>query len=188
MNTDMNKILITGNPEYGLAKALHEELPNSSFISRSNGYDLTDDNTINKVCDLSLEYDIFINNSALYHFYQTWLFDKLWKHWRDNNKSGFIINIGSTTDRTSKGSDWIYQVEKKSLREISNDRALLSVWGKTGIRVTYISLGSLNTKKVHEKHPDRKLMEIDKAAQYIKWLIDQPSQYNINEISLDVIQ
>lgn len=185
---NIKKILITGNKTYGLAKALDVVLPNASFISRSSGYDLTDKNDINKFLNISLEYDIFINNSALYQFNQTILFDKVWKYWRDNNKSGYIINVGSTTDRTAKGADWIYQIEKKSLREISNTRSLLSVWGKTNIRVSYISFCSLNTEKVKEKHPDRILLDLDKAAKYIEWLINQSEYININEISIDVIQ
>jgi NADP-dependent 3-hydroxy acid dehydrogenase YdfG len=31
-------------------------------------------------------------------------------------------------------------------------------------------------------------MNIDKAAQYIKWIIDQPKELNINEISIDPVQ
>lgn len=184
----MNDILITGNKLYGLAGALYKIYPQATFISRSSGYDLCNEQDIVKLCELSLNYNIFINNSALYHFYQTWLFDKIWKTWVDNNKSGYIINVGSTTDRTAKGSSWIYQVEKKSLREISNDRALLSVWGKSKIKISYISLGSLNTTKVSEKHPDRKLIDLSLAADYFKWLINQPPEININELSFDHIQ
>lgn len=187
----MKKILLTGNTGYGLAAAIKNILEEENIIdtvSRSNGYDLTKEDIINTVALNSLNYDIFINNSALYHFYQTWLFDTVWKTWKNSNKSGYIINIGSTTDRTTKGSEWIYQIEKKSLREISNTRSLLSVWGETNIRVTYISFGSLNTPKVIDKHPERILLDTEKAAYYIKWLIDQPEHININEISIDAIQ
>ncbi len=38
------------------------------------------------------------------------------------------------------------------------------------------------------KHPDRKTLNIDEAAAYIKWLIDQPKYVNINEISIDPMQ
>jgi NADP-dependent 3-hydroxy acid dehydrogenase YdfG len=31
-------------------------------------------------------------------------------------------------------------------------------------------------------------MDIDEAAGYIKWLIDQPKYVNINEISIDPMQ
>ena len=39
-----------------------------------------------------------------------------------------------------------------------------------------------------EKHPDRKCLDIKIAADYIKWLIDQPKHVNINELSIDPIQ
>jgi NADP-dependent 3-hydroxy acid dehydrogenase YdfG len=38
------------------------------------------------------------------------------------------------------------------------------------------------------KHPDRKCLDIDQAAEYIKWICEQPKNININEISIDPMQ
>ena len=35
-----------------------------------------------------------------------------------------------------------------------------------------------------DKHPDRNCMDIDKAGEYIKWLINQPNDVNINEVAI----
>ena len=59
------------------------------------------------------------------------------------------------------------------------------VWGVTP-KITLISFGSLSN--VQEKHPTRKCLDIDRAAIYIKWLLEQPSDICINEISIDPLQ
>jgi NADP-dependent 3-hydroxy acid dehydrogenase YdfG len=41
---------------------------------------------------------------------------------------------------------------------------------------------------VQSKHPDRKCMAIDRAANYIKWLVEQPIDISVNEISVDPLQ
>ena len=55
-------------------------------------------------------------------------------------------------------------------------------------RISYVSFGSLATKKVNEKHPTRKLMNVTQAAEYIKWVIDAPENINVNELHLDPVQ
>jgi NADP-dependent 3-hydroxy acid dehydrogenase YdfG len=95
------------------------------------------------------------------------------------------VCIGSTTDRTSKGTAWLYNAEKKALRDYCNSLALVGVW-HSGPKISYISFGTLSNNQ--EKHPDRTCMDIDVAVSYIKWLIDQPKHVTINEISIDPMQ
>ena len=182
------KILMTGNPNYGLAEKFAVVCPQTQFASRSNGYNLCDGNDRVRLAQESLSCDVFINSSALYQFNQTLMLDCVWKNWRDNNKQGHIINIGSTVDRSTKGAEWIYPQEKKALKSLSHQLAMLGIWGGSGIRVSYISYGSLETKKVSEKHPTRTLMNVTQAAEYIKWIIDAPINININELHMDPIQ
>jgi NADP-dependent 3-hydroxy acid dehydrogenase YdfG len=59
------------------------------------------------------------------------------------------------------------------------------VWD-SGPKVSLISFGSLSN--VQEKHPDRICLELSRAASYIKWIIDQPADICINEISIDPLQ
>jgi len=72
------------------------------------------------------------------------------------------------------------------LRDFSNTLAIGGVWSDELPKVSYISFGTLSNNQ--EKHPDRKCMDIDEAAGYIKWLISQPKYVNINEISIDPMQ
>ena len=61
---------------------------------------------------------------------------------------------------------------------------MLGIWGGSGIKVSYVSFGSLATAKVHKKHPDRKLMNVVQAAEYIQWVTESPSNININELHM----
>lgn len=179
------KILITGNPNYGLAKELQKIYPEALFASRLNGYDLTSQEGQNKFAKLSVDFDIIINNVALWKFNQTVLLDQIYKNLNEHKKTPHIICIGSTTDRVKKGGAWLYNAEKKALRDYCNTLGINGVWDKAP-KITLISFGSLSN--VQSKHPDRKCIDIEKAVKYVEWVINQPKDLCINEISIDPIQ
>lgn len=180
-----SNILIAGNKDYGLAKEIYNLYPEAFFASRSSGYDLTRQDDQKRFVELIHNYKIVINCSALYKFNQTVLLDQINKYCIENNIRPHIICIGSTTDRVKKGGAWLYNAEKKALRDYSNTLGLNGVWN-AGPKVTLISFGTLSN--VQQKHPTRKCMPIEVAAQYIKWIIDQPKDICINEISIDPLQ
>ena len=179
------KIIISGNKEYGVASELYKLYSNATFISRSTGYDLTVKKVQEQVANLCLKHNIFINNSALYRFEQTNLLHTVFKKCKTENHPLYIINVGSTIDRFNKGTDWLYSAEKKALRDFSDSLSKQSVW-TNGPRVTLISFGSLSN--VQHKHPDRTCLPIEITANYIKWLIEQPKNLHIHEISIDPVQ
>ena len=179
------KILITGNPNFGLASELFKLYPDATFVSRESGYDLTTREGYRKLGEIVKDYDIFINSSALWKFNQTLVLDSVYKKCVELKHNIRIICIGSTTDRVKKATSWIYNAEKKALRDFANSLSLTGVWD-SGPKVSLISFGSLSN--VQEKHPTRICLDIDRAATYIKWIIDQPKDICINEISLDPIQ
>jgi|TARA_R110000868_G_scaffold1415_4_gene11079 hypothetical protein len=176
-------MLISGNPQKGLAAELFKLYPNAEFASKSMGCDLTKDTQQQAFADLALKHDVIIINSALWKFNQTVLLDTVYKTLINANHNAYIVCIGSTTDRVCKGTSWLYNAEKKALRDYCNSLSLLGVWN-AGPRVSYISFGTLSNNQ--HKHPDRQCLDIAGAAEYIKWVIEQP--IHINEISLDPIQ
>lgn len=178
-------MIITGNKNFGLAKALSDLYPNAEFISRNSGYDLTKKEDQEKLSNLVLEHDVFINNSALWRFNQTLVLDTVCKKLIERKKFLHIICIGSTTDRVRNGKIWLYNAEKKALRDYCNTIGLSSVWDQ-GPKITYISFGTLSNNQ--NKHPNRKCMSLENAATYIKWIVDQPREVSINEISIDTMQ
>lgn len=180
-----NKILISGNANFGLAQALHKIYPDATFCSRLNDYELTNKKGREDFAQLSVLFDVIIVNAALWQFQQTVLLDAVYKALVEAKKQAHIVVIGSTTDRVKNGKAWLYNAEKKALRDYSNTLAIGGVWGDKP-KVSYISFGTLSNNQ--HKHPDRRCMNIDQAAGYIKWLIDQPKHVNINEISIDPMQ
>jgi len=178
-------MIITGNKYTGVAGALAKIYPDAEFISRSTGYDFGKKLDMERCAEAVLAHDVFINCSALFRFNQTSLLDIVYKKCILENHQCHIINIGSTTDRVKKGGAWLYNAEKKALRDYSNTLGLTGVWA-SGPKISYISFGTLDNNQ--EKHPDRKTMNINLAAEYVKWMIDQPSHLNINELSIDPMQ
>lgn len=179
------KVLISGNKDSGIAKELNVIYPNANFASRATGFDLTTTNGQALFSKMAQHHDVIIINSALWKFNQTVLLDTVYKDCQENNQYPHIIVIGSTTDRVKNGKTWLYNAEKKALRDYANTCAINSVWSNAP-KVNYISFGTLTNNQ--EKHPDRKCLSIVEAAMYIKWLIDQPKHVNINEISIDPMQ
>ena len=56
------------------------------------------------------------------------------------------------------------------------------------IKVSYISFGSLQTKAVNEKHPDRTLMSLEKVCNVIESVLKQDEDSLISEYRIDPIQ
>ncbi len=186
-------VVVSGNREYGLAKALEKVFPTAQFYSRSqNNFDLSKYDDRIKFAELSLNYDVYISCSCLSQFRQTLLLEKVYKKWREVHKKGYIICLGSTADTPVKGTEWIYPIEKKALKAYCRNLSLASLGGHgnkpSGIRITYVSPGYLDTPKANEKHPDIKKINLNYLAETILWLTQQPPQVNISELALDPIQ
>ena len=179
-------MIITGNPKEGVAQALYKLYPTAEYISRETSQlDLTNTDHIFEFANKCTKHDVIILNSALWRFHQTILLDIVYKALRTAKSEAHIVCIGSTTDRTSKGTAWLYNAEKKALRDYCNSLGIVGVW-HSGPKISLISFGTLANNQ--HKHPDRKCMLEDEAADYIKWLIEQPKHVNINEISIDPMQ
>jgi short-subunit dehydrogenase len=182
----MKAVCITGSPRAGLAGALYKIYPDATFISRSSsGVDLTSAEGQVYCARTAALHEVFINCAALWKFSQTVLLEAVQKAAVDKNPGLHIVNVGSTTDRVKNGRAWLYNAEKKALRDYSNTLSIRGVW-ESGPKVSYVSFGTLSNNQ--HKHPDRRVMSLEDAAQYIKWVIDQPSQFNVNEISIDPMQ
>ena len=178
-------MLISGNINSGLAGALYKLYPDATYCSRDTGYDLTLGKDQHRFAELACEHDVVIINAALWKFQQTVLLDEVYKKLVSERHRAHVIAIGSTTDRVKNGKAWRYNAEKKALRDYSNTLGLTGVWA-SGPKISYISFGTLDNNQ--EKHPDRKTMDINLAAEYVKWMVDQPSHLNINELSIDPMQ
>lgn len=180
-------ILISGNKHAGLSASVGKLYEDQiTFASRTTGYELTRSEDQQRFAELALGHDVVILCAALWKFNQTVLLDVVAKRCVEAGHQPHIICIGSTTDRVKKGGAWLYNAEKKALRDYCNTHGINGVWGSKSPKITLISFGTLSNNQ--EKHPDRKCLNIDEAAEYIKWVIDQPRNVSINEISIDPMQ
>ena len=190
----MKKILITGSRNYGLCEAicnLFDILPDIEYetASRSNGFNLDNSDGYSKLANYYIDgdFDIFINNSALWKFHQVMIVESVFNAIEEADRKGQIINIGSTADTGVKGRTWRYPTEKKALKAYNRDLTYMAMGG-SNIKTTLISPGSLTTSSVMKKHPDRKLIDVEYIADLVVWTINQPEYINVNELSIDPIQ
>ena len=190
----MKKILITGSRKYGLCEAicnLFDTIPDIEYetASRSNGYHLDTNDGQKKLAEKYIEgdFDVFINNSAIWKFQQVIVVEAVYNAMEEANRDGHIINIGSTADTGVKGRTWRYPTEKKALKAYNRDLTYKAMGG-SNIKTTLISPGSLTTSSVMKKHPDRKLIDVEYIAELVVWTINQPEYINVNELSIDPIQ
>ena len=190
----MKKILITGSRKYGLCEAicnLFDTMPDIEYetASRSNDYQLDTSEGQKKLAERYIEgdFDIFINNSAIWKFQQVMIVESVFNAMEEANRKGHIINIGSTADTGVKGRTWRYPTEKKALKAYNRDLTYKAMGG-SNIKTTLISPGSLTTSSVMKKHPDRKLIDVEYVAEVVLWVLNQPEYINVNEVSIDPIQ
>lgn len=152
------KILCTGNPSFGIAQSLQNIYPDITFISRSNGYDLTTDEGIEKFRNLLPEFDVFINHAQLVGDIQRQLLTYSKELWT----SGHVINIGSVMEFPKW--EWIEPAtaeEKRKLRDLSLE--LSSEHFKT----THLIVGGLQSC-----NNDPLRIHTDRIAETIKWVLE----------------
>jgi hypothetical protein len=185
------KILVTGNPNYGIASALASVLGEEhvvDFVSpKHNGVDLNKREDFRKIVDDSLNYDVVINNVRLDNYAQVMLFDSIFRKWYVNKKQGQIINIGSVADQTREKT-WVYGSEKAALRQASASGSFASIFKSTGIKVTYLAFGWVSTPAIEISEPNVKKHSPEEIAKLIKWVLDYPFDTNIIELRMEPIQ
>lgn len=187
------KAVITGNRDKDLCAHIVPLLEQRGYeclcLSRETGFDFSKDPyaVIKRILPLAKEADLFLNLYANYYFNASVLSQKVFQVWMDgeNASDRRMINVGSTTDRVHKGKANLYHFEKRALRELSSSLSLLGVWDG-GPKVTHISYGTLENRQ--QNNPDRKCLDMQRAASYVAWILDQPKDIHINEISIDPVQ
>jgi NAD(P)-dependent dehydrogenase (short-subunit alcohol dehydrogenase family) len=146
------KFMITGGSR-GLGAALVSHFNGDSFC-RGNGYDITKD--IDRIADISLNYDIFVNNAFDGPFHEPWanfaqtkLLYAVGDLWSKNNKDGYIINIGSIGSESVTAPDptfETYRVSKSALKAHSKQWTRAFKENKVLFRTSLLTLDRLDTE------------------------------------------
>lgn len=121
MGSDTKYIVTGGNRGLGLTVC---QRFNATSISRENGFNITKD--FDRIANLSLNYDVFVNNAFDGPFQESWanfaqvrVLHAVASKWKEQGKQGQIINIGSIgTERVTAPdpSFETYRVSKTALK------------------------------------------------------------------------
>jgi len=146
------KYMITGGNR-GLGLELRNQYNGDSF-SRASGFDITKDRE--KLAELSLEYDVFINNAFDGPFQETWadfgqvkLLFEVASLWQKNKKTGHIINIGSSGSEAIVPPEpsWeTYRVNKSALKHHSLQWTQAFKANQVKFRTSLITVDRLDTE------------------------------------------
>lgn len=173
----MMKILCTGNPSAGIAQSLKLLYPTTTFISRSNGYDLTTQHGLDKFKSLLPNYEVFINHSQLAGNSQSQLLTMVSETWTH----GHVINIGSVLE--FKRWEFIEPSTAEEKRKLRNLSLELS---SEHFKTTHLIVGGL-----HSHNTDPLRMHTDRVAETIKWILENknhiPLLY-VDHVSDELIQ
>lgn len=154
------KIICTGNPDvFGIAKNVREIYPQTKFISRSSGYDLTTDKGMLEFKSLLPKFNIFINHSQISPGVQEKLLLSARKTWT----SGHIFTIGSVLEF----EQWSW-IEPEVTYEKNRLKTLSLQLSEENFKTSYITIGGL-------KKNDDDNMRLDpiKVAEVIQWILNK---------------
>jgi hypothetical protein len=167
------KIICTGNPnKAGISNAIYKSFPDTTFVSLSNGYDLTHETGQQAFKNIIKDFNVFVNVAQLSNNSQ----ETLLRIAHDAGMQGHVFNIGSIAEH--KRWEWYYAdytKEKRNLRETSLD--LCSEFFKT----THIVAGGFQDST--SLSPDR--MDPEEIVNAIKYVLG--SKVNIPIIGIEKI-
>lgn len=175
------RIIVTGNPDFkGLCHGLKSVLDSYevTYISRSNGYDLSD---VEYITNIIKDYDVFINSTNVPNDGQLNLLNSVYNAW----DAGYIINVSTTSVYWNNQKNLEYYERKLRLEQRSKELSNQSAEFGHNVRVSCIAFGELDTISQQSRNDNRNKMSVVTAANYIKMLIESPADININYICLD---
>jgi NAD(P)-dependent dehydrogenase (short-subunit alcohol dehydrogenase family) len=186
------KIAVTGHTS-GIGKSLFAECARRGHevvgFSRSNGYDISDEESQLKLVNEISNFDLFINN-AHEKFFQSEIFTRVWKSWRNQKK--LILNIGSIVTSMRSGPDSPqhplgrahYASEKASL-EMATNWAWCDIEAKCDVCI--VRPGVVDTPRTQGDPLGLKKIDPDQMATYIMHsILDQ--SFVIREIIIGNIR
>lgn len=173
-----NRVVITGHT-FGIGNALLKIFEKNGFVvdgvSRTNGYDISNSEHIEKIIAKSISADIFVNNAYDVDG-QLILLQEMTKHWEGTDK--LIINIGSKgvyVPVTTPHED--YLCAKRKQHDFIKSRFL-----KGSPRILNVIAGLVDTR-IAEQWSVKKL-NVTEFAEMVYFLA--VSKISVQEVMLDV--
>ena len=79
------KILVTGNPNFGLAESISKIYTDAKFVTKSAGFDLTSSIKQDELSNIALDYDVFVLCSYIPDYVPNILLQKVYDNCKKNN-------------------------------------------------------------------------------------------------------
>ena len=185
------KMLVTGgNRGLGLVLCQHF---GADSISRSSGFDIANSDDRQKIADMSMEYDVFVNNAFDGPFQEPWSdfgqIKLLWAvadAWKSCNKNGYIVNIGSVGSESVTAPDpsWeTYRINKAALKEHSRQWTRAFKENLVPFRTSLLTLDRLDTELSRGRaNWTGNGLDLSDIASYIETLLGSKPNTCIEEI------
>lgn len=185
------KMLVTGgNRGLGLFLCDHFD---ADSVSRNSGFDITKDEDRCRIAEMSMEYDVFVNNAFDGPFQENWAdFGQtklLWTVadlWQKNNKQGYIVNVGSVGSESVVAPDpsWeTYRISKTALKEHSRQWTRAFKENRAPFRTSLLTLDRLDTELSRSRSNwTGNGIELSEVAAYIELLLQSRDNTCIEEI------
>jgi hypothetical protein len=166
----MYKVLCTGNPAHrGIAMSVKEWFPDADFVSRTNGFDLSTIDGLNKLKCILPKYNLIINSSYIMPGIQRKILDLI----NEVDVVGHVFSIGSVAEfKTVRHYSPEYGLEKEQLRDRSIE--LMSPTFKT----THITVSGFQDQHTTSDFK----MCASEIVKSIQWVLD--STYAVPYISV----
>ena len=98
------KILVTGNPNFGLAESISKIYTDAKFVTKSAGFDLTSPIKQDELSDIALDYDVFVVCAYIPNYVPNILLQKVYDNCKNNNDT-----TTTTTTTTTNHHDYYNQ-------------------------------------------------------------------------------
>lgn len=96
--------------------------------------------------------------------------------------TGHIINVSSVSGHEVTKVSTVYSATKFAVRAIS--MGMEKELARTGVRLTNISPGMVDSSESSDRVADRKPLKTDDIAQAVIYAVTQPEYVNVNEITV----
>jgi hypothetical protein len=157
------KIICTGNPQHiGIANAINQIFPDTVFVSRSNGFDLSTDRGLEKFKDYVKEFDVLINNAYVSQGTQLKILEIVKQQWQ----TGHVFNIGSLDEYPLYS-----KVNPRSSAENNKLKELGLTYNSDNFKVTHITVGIFKSS-IKPRTLELDVLEPKQIVSAIKWVLE----------------
>lgn len=162
----MFKVLCTGNPEHiGIAMEIKKLFPDATFVSRTNGFDLSTDAGLAKLRTVIKEHNVIVNNAYVSEGTQARILTTAKEEWT----TGHVFNIGSIDEYTK----WL-PANPRKYKESNELKELGLSYTDENFKVTHLTVGGF--KSSAKPLGLKTTMDPVHIATAIKWIMEAPFQ------------